>query len=172
MRLNPIPSHRTRMQDIVPMFLRQLHLHLHLHPHLPPSTPPAPPAPPSPSDLLDLRANCIERLAHVHCMESLCATLRCTIDPLGFIFLLDQPTEAIGRIRITFEGRTLCATCKCQAHSAKCKVLVQCEGRYYEVKAALARWIVSALPGQEGRHAEQAEQLRLAFRKGNSSSSA
>lgn len=88
--------------------------------------------------LQSMRRSCFRELADLS-SDQLAVQLSLAIDLDGVIRFVENPGQ-IGRIRPTFGGRTLCATC-CK-HGGKCKVLVQSEGRLEEVYCRLLRWIV------------------------------
>ena len=126
-----------------------------------PSSPPplAPPATP-PRDLKDLRAHCMSDFKHTHIAVEIAEVLGFSIKP-SWAIVRNEDTFEVGRIRVTFQGRTMHAECKLHSRGqVKCKLLLQIANDFGRAEAWLVKWLIGGSETTHEKHIEMASRLK------------
>ena len=93
---------------------------------------------------------------HVHDAEELCAPLAFSISAAWDVVSPDK--ARIGRLHLTFQGRTLAATC---SQHPQCKLLLDMKGDFKRTEAWLVKWLIAGGSLAAEEHALLRDDVKL-----------
>ena len=105
--------------------------------------------------------SCIHTHEFVHDAERVCHDFGFALLPNSEIRRLTDDL-LVGHLQLTFEGRTLYATCN---RHARCSTMVQISGEYLKARAWLAKWLIAGANATAQAHLDAKADLRILIQK-------